>query len=343
MEMVQFLNQEGRASKDIPKISSDVIKRMYELMVLARTFDDIALKLQREGRILTYASLLGQEAAQIGSALAFSKSDWLVPYYRDNGVFITAGYPLDLLYLYWTGDVRGMKIPHDINILPISVPVGSQIPHATGISWAHALQGKKLATGVYFGDGATSKGDFHVGLNFAGVLNTPCIFICENNQWAISVPRSRQTKSETIAQKAQAYGIEGVLVDGNDVIAVYSTVMQAIEKAKKGGGPTLIECYTYRMESHTTADEWKRYRSGKEVDEWKAKDPIKRLEKYMETLDLWDNAYAEKVIESAQTQVNEAVKKFESYPPPQPHEMFEHIYEKRPPELEEQWTSAFGR
>lgn len=336
MEMIQYINQEGKASKHIPKISSNVIKRMYELMVLARTFDDIALKLQREGRILTYASLLGQEATQIGSALAFDKSDWLVPIYRDNGVFITAGYPLDLLYLYWAGDTRGMKIPNDINILPISIPVGSQIPHGTGIAWAHALQGKKLATGVYFGDGSTSKGDFHVGLNFAGVFNTPCIFICENNQWAISTPRSRQTKSKTIVQKAQAYGVEGVLVDGNDVIAVYSIVKQAIEKAKKGSGPTLIECYTYRIEHHTTADDWKRYRDEKEVNAWKKKDPIKRLKKYMESRGIGDSEYEKQVIESAKIKVNKAVKKFESYPLPDPHDIFEHIYETRPQNIEEQ-------
>lgn len=334
--MIQYLNQEGKASKDIPKISNTVIKSMYEFMVLARTFDDIALKLQREGRILTYVSLLGQEATQVGSALAFDKSDWHVPFYRDNGIFITLGYPLDLLYLYWSGDARGMKIPHDINILPISIPVGSQIPHGMGISWAHALQGKKLATGVYFGDGATSKGDFHVGLNFAGVFNTPCIFICENNQWAISVPRDKQTKSETIAQKAHAYGIEGVLVDGNDVIAVHSVVKQAVEKAKKGKGPTLIECYTYRIENHTTADDWKRYRDEKEVNAWKKKDPIKRLKKYMESCGIGDSEYEKQVIQSAKIKVNKAVKKFESYPPSDPHEMFEHIYEKPTPGLEEQ-------
>lgn len=334
--MIQYINQEGKASKDAPKISDMVIKQMYELMILARTFDNIAIKLQREGRILTYASLLGQEATQIGSALAFDKSDWLVPIYRDNGVFITLGYPLDLLYLYWAGDTRGMSIPDDINILPISIPVGSQIPHGTGIAWAHALQGKKLATGVYFGDGATSKGDFHVGLNFAGVFNAPCIFICENNQWAISVSRSKQTKSETIAQKAKAYGIKGVLVDGNDVIAVYSVVKQAVEKAKKGNGPTLIECYTYRIEHHTTADDWKRYRSQKEVDEWNKKDPVKRLKKYMEIRGIWDTKYEKQVIESADIKVNKAVKKFESWPPPKPKDMFDHIYETLPQNLEEQ-------
>ncbi len=337
-QMFQILNEDGRIvnTKEMPQLKNDDIKRMYELMVLARVFDDTALKLQREGRMLTYASLQGQEAAQIGSALAMEKEDWFVPSYRDNGVFITRGYPMDMLYQYWAGDERGMAIPKDINALPVAVPVGSQIPHAVGIAWANKLQGKKSVVLTYFGDGATSKGDFHEGINFAGVFQVPCVFICQNNQWAISVPRARQTASETIAQKAIAYGIEGVLVDGNDVFAVFKVVGDAIEKARAGKGPTLIECYTYRLQDHTTADDWKKYRSEEEVERWKQKDPIARLRKYMEEEGIWDDAYEKIVWDDAKAKVSDATKKFESVSPLTPLDMFSNVYEELPPEIEEQ-------
>lgn len=337
-ELFQILNEDGKIvnTKEMPQLKNDDIKNMYELMVLARVFDDTALKLQREGRMLTYASLQGQEAAQIGSALAMEKEDWFVPSYRDNGVFITRGYPMDMLYQYWAGDERGMKIPDDINALPVAVPVGSQVPHAVGIAWAQKLQGKKSVVVTYFGDGATSKGDFHEGINFAGVFQVPLVLICQNNQWAISVPFKRQTAAETIAQKAIAYGIEGVQVDGNDVFAVFKVVKDAISKARAGRGPTLIECVTYRMQDHTTADDWKKYRSPEEVEKWKQKDPIARLKKYMEEEGIWNEEYENEVWNNAKAEVSEATRKFESVEPPKPLNMFENVYAELPPEIEEQ-------
>ncbi|MBI2543211.1 MAG: pyruvate dehydrogenase (acetyl-transferring) E1 component subunit alpha [Candidatus Aenigmarchaeota archaeon] len=338
LEIFQILNEDGRIAntREMPQLKDDDIKRMYESMVLARVFDDIALKLQREGRMLTYASLMGQEASQIGSALALEDEDWFVPSYRENGVFITRGFPMETLYLYWAGDERGMKIPDGMNALPVSIPVGSQVPHAVGIALANKLTEKKSVAVVYFGDGATSKGDFHEGLDFAGVFQVPCVFICQNNQWAISVPVKKQTAAETIAQKAIAYGIDGARVDGNDVFAVYKVVKGAIEKARVGKGPTLIECYTYRMENHTTADDWKKYRDPSEVEWWKHRDPIERLKKYMEDEGIWNEAYDKEVWDNAKAQVSEAVKKFESVPPPSPLDMFTNIYEELPPEIEEQ-------
>lgn len=337
-DMFQILNEDGKIvnTREMPQLKNEDIKKMYELMVLTRVFDDTALKLQREGRMLTYASLQGQEASQIGSALAFEKEDWFIPSYRENGVFITRGYPMDMLYQYWAGDERGMKIPDDINALPVAVPVGSQVPHAVGIAWANKLLGKKSVAVVYFGDGATSKGDFHEGVNFAGVFNVPCVFICQNNQWAISVPVTRQTAAETIAQKAIAYGIEGVRVDGNDVFAVFKVVKDAIAKARAGKGPTLIECVTYRMQHHTTADDWTKYRSPEEVERWKQKDPIARLKKYMEEEGLWDKNYEKKVLDDAKAKVSEATRKFESVTPLMPLDMFTNVYEELPPEIEEQ-------
>lgn len=338
IEMFQILNEDGKIVnyKEMPQLKNEDIKKMYELMVLARAFDDVALKLQREGRMLTYASLLGQEASQIGSALALEKDDWVVPSFRENGVFIARGFPMDGLYQYWAGDERGMKILEGANVLPFTIPVGTQVPHAVGIAWAMKLQGKKDVVVTYFGDGATSKGDFHEGANFAGVFKVPCVFICQNNQWAISVPRSRQTASETLAQKAFAYGFDGILVDGNDVFAVFKVTKDAIEKARVGKGPTFIECYTYRMESHTTADEWKRYRDPKEVEEWKKKDPVDRLKKYMEEEGLWNEDYEKEVWDEAKAKVSEATRKFESVPPLTPLDMFNNVYSELPPELEEQ-------
>jgi len=337
-EMFQILNEDGKIvnTKEMPQLKNEDIKRMYELMVLARVFDDTALKLQREGRMLTYASLLGQEASQIGSALAMEKDDWFVPSYRENGVFISRGYPMDMLYQYWAGDERGMGALDSVNALPVAIPVGTQVPHAVGIAWAQKLQGKKSVVVTYFGDGATSKGDFHEGINFAGVFQVPCVLICQNNQWAISVPFKRQTAAETIAQKAIAYGIEGIRVDGNDVFAVLKVVRDAITKARAGRGPTLVECFTYRMESHTTADDWKKYRDVEEVEKWKQKDPIARLRKYMEEEGIWNETYEKKVWDDAKAKVSEATRKFESVEPLKPLDMFSNVYEELPPEIEEQ-------
>lgn len=336
--MIQFLNPEGEVvrKEGFPRLSEKEVKNMYELMLLSRIFDNVALKLQREGRMLTYASLLGQEASQIGSALAMSDQDWFTSSYRDHGVWIARGFPMEGLYLYWAGDERGMKIPDNIKALPPAIPVGSQIPHAVGLAWAQKLQGKKSVALTYFGDGATSKGDFYEGLNFAGVFQIPCVFICENNQWAISVPLFRQTKSESLAQKALSCGVEGILVDGNDIFAVYKVAKEAIEKAREGKGPTFIECYTYRIESHTTADDWRRYRDPKEVEEWKKKDPVIRLQKYMARKGWWNEKYEEKVQRESESQVKEAVRRFESVASSSPEDMFQNIYNKLTPNLEEQ-------
>ena len=336
--MIQFLNPDGGITdqEGFPSLSEKEIKKMYELMVLARVFDNMALKLQKEGRMLTYASFLGQEASQVGSALAIEEQDWFTSSYRDHAVWITRGFPMENLYLYWAGDERGMKIPAGLNALPPTIPVSSQIPHAVGLAWAQKLQGKKSVALTYFGDGATSKGDFYEGLNFAGVFQIPCVFICQNNQWAISLPVSRQTKSETLAQKASSCGVKGILVDGNDIFAVYKITKEAIKEARQGKGPTFIECYTYRLESHTTADDWRRYRSAKEVQEWENKDPLKRLYKYMNQKGIFGENYEEKVQKEAEEKVKEAIQKFESLAPSSPKDMFQNVYFEPTLNLEEQ-------
>ncbi len=325
---LSILDPEGNIDESLmPSLSQEDIRRLYELMVLSRVFDQRALALQREGRLGTYAPILGQEASQIGSAYAIEKGDWVFPSFREMGVFITIGYPIYMLLQYWSGDERGAKSPDDLNIFPVCVPVGTQVPHAVGAAMAAKYKRDRIAVVCYFGDGGTSKGDFHEGFNMAGVFKLPVVFICQNNHWAISVPRERQTASKTLAQKAFAYGFEGIQVDGNDVFAVYRATKDALDKARRGEGPTFIECVTYRMGDHTTADDATRYRSREEVEAWRSKDPILRLKLFMEKKALWNEQYQREVEDRAKTLIDEAVRKEEAIELPPPEDMFRYTYE----------------
>lgn len=325
---LQILNEKGEADSSLmPPLSDEDIKSLYELLLLSRQFDKMALALHAEGRLGTYASILGQEASQIGSAYAIAKTDWIFPSFREMGVYITMGYPMWKLFQYWTGDERGASA-EGLNIFPVCVPVGTQIPHAVGAAFAAKIKGDKTAAVSYFGDGGSSKGDFHEGLNIAGVYKLPVIFICQNNQWAISVPRERQTAAKTIAQKAYSYGFEGIQVDGNDIFAVYKATKDALEKARTGGGPTLIECWTYRLGDHTTADDASRYRSKEDVEKWKGKDPILRLRLFMEKKGLWNQQYEDDVIKRADEEVNKAVKMEENTETQKPEDVFKFTYKE---------------
>ena len=281
MQYVQVMDDEGNAEQELmPSLSDDEIRTMYWHMVLGRALDRKMLTLQRQGRIGTFASTEGQEACQAGSAGQLRQDDWMVIAFRENVACLIRGItPLQILQ-YWGGDERGSKFADDQNTLPVSIPVGSQPLHAVGLSWSARYKGKDSVSLVYFGDGATSEGEFHEALNLGGVYQTPTIFFCQDNQYAISVPRTKQTHSATLAQKAIAYGIPGVQVDGNDVFAVYKVTKEAIERARRGEGPTLIEAVTYRLGNHTTSDDYKHYRKEEEVEVWKKKDPVKRLKKY---------------------------------------------------------------
>ncbi|MBI5893347.1 MAG: pyruvate dehydrogenase (acetyl-transferring) E1 component subunit alpha [Deltaproteobacteria bacterium] len=327
VKYLQILNENGEADLSLmPKLSDDEIKRLFELLTISRKFDEMALNLHAEGRLGTYASILGQEASQIGSAFAIEKTDWVFPSFREMGVYITMGYPIYKLFQYWTGDERGASTPEGLNIFPICVPVGTQIPHAVGAAFAAKIKGHKIAAVAYFGDGGTSKGDFHEAFNIAAVYKLPVVFICQNNQWAISLPREKQTASKTIAQKAFAYGFEGIQVDGNDVFAVYKAAKDAIEKAKAGNGPTFIECFTYRLADHTTADDAARYRSNEEVENWKAKDPLLRLRLFMQKKGIWNQKYEDDAVKMAKEKVDEAVKMEENAEPPKPEDVFRYTY-----------------
>jgi len=331
---LDILDSEGNADEALlPPLSRDDIVRLYELLTLSRTFDDRALTLQREGRIGTYPSILGQEAAQVGSAYALEKGDWVFPSFRETGMHITLGYPLSLLFQYWAGDERGLACPEGLNILPVSVSVGTHIPHAVGVAMAARYRRDRIAVAAYFGDGATSKGDFHEGFNMAGVFRLPVVFICQNNQWAISVPRTRQTASATLAQKAIAYGFEGIQVDGNDVFAVYAATRQALERARSGGGPTFIECFTYRLSHHTTADDADRYRSAAEVEGWKKRDPLSRVRLFMEKRGIWSEGYQRELEERARGLVDAAVRTAETAPPPLRRDIFATVFREPTPRL----------
>ncbi|MDA8171551.1 MAG: pyruvate dehydrogenase (acetyl-transferring) E1 component subunit alpha [Nitrospiraceae bacterium] len=326
---LEILDEEGNADKALmPSLTGDDIRGIYEKMLLSRAFDERALRLQREGRLGTYASIRGQEAAQAASAFAAEKSDWIFPSFRETGVQITVGYPIFMLFQYWSGDERGMKCPDDLSVFPICISVSTHLPHAVGAAIAMKLKKQKKAAIVYFGDGATSKGDFHEAFNMAGVFKAPVVFICQNNQWAISVPLSRQTAARTLAQKALAYGFPGIQVDGNDVFAVYRAASEALHKARDGEGPSFIECQTYRISDHTTADDSSRYRPAREVEYWRAKDPIKRLKTYMEKEGLLTEDYQRQLEEKNESALDEAFRKMEEIGPPPPSEMFARTFKE---------------
>jgi len=337
IKYMQILDENGKCDERLrPKLRPNEIKRLYEGMVLSRAYDDRALKLQRQGRLGTFASLLGQEAIHIGSALAIKDSDWIVPSFRCEGVLIAKGVPISNILQVYGGDERGYRCAENVNIIPFEITVGTQMLHACGIAYGAKLKKKNIAIITYFGDGGTSEGDFHEAMNFAGVFKLPIVFVCQNNQYAISVPVSKQTASETLAQKAIGYGFDGIKVDGNDIFVVYKSVHDALDRARKGYGPRLIECFTYRRGDHTTADDASRYRRKKEVQEWEKKDPIERLAKYMLKKKIVNLDYLVKVKQKAEDKVDEEVKKYENVASSDPNDILKYVYGTLTQNLQEQ-------
>lgn len=335
-----ILDENGTLHTDyVPNFSDDELRTFYRWMIFARIADRKALNLQRQGRMGTYAPLEGQEAIQIGAATAMEPGDWLFPGYRELLACVIRGVPLWQFYLYWMGNEEGGRIPEGVNVFTVSVPVGTQMLHAVGMAWAAKLRKEKTVVVPFFGDGATSEGDFHEAMNFAGVLKTPNVFICENNQYAISVPLSKQTASPTLAQKAIAYGFDGIRVDGDDIFASYVATRAALDKARSGGGPTLIEAVTFRLGAHTTSDDPLRYRTEAEVEAWRKKEPLIRFDKYLRSKKIIGDDFVKQATAESEAQVEEAVKEAESVKAPGPNDIFEYMYSEMTPALKEQLAS----
>ncbi len=336
MKPLGIIDELGNLVGDDPGLDPEIYQTMYREMVLARELDRRMLALQRQGRIGTYAMLEGQEAVQIGSALALQEHDFVFPSYREHGVQITRGLPIEVLLAYWKGLPNAGWDIHKYRTGIVTVPIASQLPHAVGYSYMTKLRGEDSVSAVYFGDGATSEVDFHSGMNFAGVWKTPTIFICANNLYAISVPFEKQTASETIAQKAEAYGFEGLRVDGMDPIAMYLATRLAARRAREGKGPTLIEAMTYRYGPHATADDPTLYRSDEEVAEWKQKDAIERLRLFLERRGEWDERVGEKVALEVADMVDRSITAIEAEPLPPRDDSVRHAFSRIPSHVVDQ-------
>jgi pyruvate dehydrogenase E1 component alpha subunit len=334
VESVSVLDADGQIDAALdPKIPADDLQRLYRTFILARRFDERMLRLQRQGRIGTFGPIRGHEAAVLGSVYAIRQSDWLVPYYREWPAYMWRGWPLESLILYYAGYAEGMRVPDGLHDLPLCIPIASQIPHAVGVAYAARHKGEGSVTLDYLGDGATSHGDCQEAFNFAGVFQVPAVFLCLNNQWAISLPRAKQTRARTIAQKAVAYGFPGVQVDGNDLLAVYVATREAVERARQGGGPTLIEAVTYRLSLHTTADDPTKYRSDDEVKAWEAKEPLPRFRRYLEGRGLVDAAAHAAVEAEVDAEIRGAIERAEARMTPEALDIFEHVYGAPPAEF----------
>ena len=336
IEYMSILDEEGNLDKELePDLSTEKLLNIYRAMLVGRRFDERMLDLQRQGRIGTFPPIKGHEASQIGAVAPLESQDWFVPAFRETAAEIWRGRSMESVLLYYNGFNEGTHLPELSHTLPMAVPVGSQILHAVGLGWAINYKGSNEVVMTFFGDGATSQGDFHEGLNCAAVFQAPVIFVCQNNQWAISVPLSLQTHSHTLVQKALAYGMPGIQVDGNDVLAVYAAAEEAVERARSGKGPTLIECVTYRIMMHTTADDPTRYQKVEEVELWRKRDPLPRFEQYLQTKEVLTDKNRAEIESEIKAEIQKAVDLAEERMKTlgNPIEMFDHLYAEMPPNL----------
>jgi pyruvate dehydrogenase E1 component alpha subunit len=342
VDFVQLLDNDGNimdGSVRMPPLSDQVLLEKYELLKFLRAFDNKALSLQRQGRMGTYSEFKGQEAVQVGAMMALDERDWFFPTYRDSAAMISRGVKPEKILQYWAGDEWGQHFSDDINVFPIAIPVASQVPHAVGAAFALKYKKSNAISLVTIGDGGTSKADFYEGLNMAGDLRLPVVCIIENNQYAISLPRKEQSAAKTLAQKALAFGVQGIQVDGNDLLAVYSTISNKVAEAREGRGPSIVECVTYRLGHHTTATGDEPYRLKKEIEKWVHRDPIERLRRFLEKKGLWTEQKESEIDARVKERIDGSVRKFESLPRPDPKDTFEYTYHEMPKKLRREMES----
>ncbi|SNZ09245.1 pyruvate dehydrogenase E1 component alpha subunit [Terribacillus aidingensis] len=338
-EMFQILNEDGEVVNEeaLPDLSDEELKELMHRMVYTRILDQRSIALNRQGRLGFYAPTAGQEASQLGTQFALEKEDFILPGYRDVPQLIWHGLPLYQAFLFSRGHFHGNQFPEGVNALSPAIIIGAQITQAAGVALGMKRRGKKSVAITYTGDGGTSQGDFYEGMNFAGVYDAPAIFVVQNNQFAISVPREKQTKAKTLAQKAVAVGINGIQVDGMDVLAVYAATKDARERAINGEGPTLIETLTYRYGPHTMAgDDPTRYRTEDMDSEWEKQDPLVRFRKYLEAKGLWSEEEENKVIDQAKEEIKAAIKQADAHPKMKVSDLINNMYEVLPSNLKEQ-------
>jgi len=335
---LQVLDEHGNLDEELePELSEKQLIRVYRSMVLAREVDQRMLNLQRQGRMGTFAPCTGQEAAVCGPTLAMTLKDWFVCSFRETPGRLMRGETILQTFLYYNGYEEGNLLASSSRTLPVAIPVSTQIPHAVGIAYAMKYRREKdSAVVAFFGDGGTSQGDFHEALNFASLWRVPVVFICQNNQWAISVPRNKQNHTKTLAQKAIAYDMPGIQVDGNDALATYKATREALDRAYAGEGPTLIEAITYRLLMHTTADDPKKYRSEEEVQEWWQRDPIPRFKHYLERKKIWNELLQAEMDDEIKKEIETAVKELEQKTEFKPDAPFDHVFGTNHQGIEEQ-------
>ncbi|MDZ5712898.1 pyruvate dehydrogenase (acetyl-transferring) E1 component subunit alpha [Jeotgalibacillus haloalkalitolerans] len=339
-EMFQILNEEGKVVNEdaMPELSDEQLQELMSRMVYTRILDQRSISLNRQGRLGFYAPTAGQEASQIASHYALEKEDWVVPGYRDVPQIIWHGLPLAQAFLFSRGHFQGNNSPEGVNVLPPQIIIGAQYVQTAGIALGLKKRGKDTVAITYTGDGGSSQGDFYEGINFAGSYNAPAIFVVQNNQFAISTPRDKQTKGKTIAQKAVSAGIPGILVDGMDPLAVYAATREARDRAVAGEGPTLIETLCYRYGPHTMAgDDPTRYRTDDMDTEWEKKDPLVRFRKFLEEKGLWNEEKENEVIEKAKEEIKAAIKEADDTPKQKVTDLMEIMYEEMPYNLNEQY------
>jgi pyruvate dehydrogenase E1 component alpha subunit len=338
IDALSILDEEGRVDLALePVIPPEDLRRLYRTFLLARRFDERMLLLQRQGRIGTYLPARGHEAAVLGSVYPLLPTDWLVPVWREWAAYVWRGWPLENLILLYAGLPEGTSVPAGIRDLPVCVPMGTHVPHAVGLACAARARREDSVVLCYFGDGASSEGICQEAMNFAGVFQAPIVFVCVNNQWAISVPRSRQTRAKTLAHRAVAYGFPGIQVDGNDLLAMVVATREAVARAREGRGPTLIEAVTYRLLGHSTADDPTKYRSEADVRPWEAKEPLPRFRRYLAGKGIVDDALHARFEAEADAEVRAAIERAEAQMrAASPLDMFDHVYGDVPAEVEAQ-------